>query len=383
MRAHRERLTDPLRYWLPGLIAGVLAWLAFISLGATPVLRATGLALVIVGMAMMLRRSGSLLAVAGALALAFSPAFWSQTDSTPDLNLGLTLVFLVAGAVVALGLIWRFRERWLLAMIAGFALFAVLFWSELAGLGSLRITTLCAAWLLYLLIDALFRSNPHPDDPPAAAVQARHSYGVLILLAIGVINAPSFIMITPAVIIGLLLYRKRLPWWFWGLLAIILVFGLVNTAGEYVSSTWWTYPAAQAETLGIRVHAIFADGWREASRWVYLVNLVVSQFAILGVGLGILGLSRLARWYPPVGSVTMIAYAAFALFGLVYFGNDAAVLLLPLLMIQIFWMTYAVDALGDWLQRSLNPRRQMLRWGTAAAYLLLPLLMLSRILSSV
>jgi len=378
--SHRQVLKS----WLPGLIAGAIAWLVFLTLGQTPVLRASGLALVIVGAAMMLQRSGLMLAVTGALALALSPAFWSQTGSAQDPSLLLTLVALIAGAVAALLLAWRFRERWLLALIIGFAIFAVLFWGQLARIGSLRITTLCAAWLLYLLIDALYRSHPHPDDPPSStALQDRHTYGVLILLAIGIINAPSFILIGPAVILGLLLYPKRMPWWMWALLLAVLAFGFYNFAQEYISSTWWSYPAAQAEASGIRVHAMFADGWHEASRWVYLVNLVISQFAIFGVILGILGLSRLARWYPPLGSVTMLAYAPFAFFGLVYFGNDSPVLLLPLLMIQVFWMTYGVYALGEWLRRSLQPQHRLLRWSAPAVYLLLPLFMLSRILTGV
>jgi hypothetical protein len=272
----------------------------------------------------------------------------------------------------------------MLALIIGFAIFALLFWTQLARIGSLRITTLCAAWLLYLLIDALYRSHPHPNDPPpAVSPQGRHTYGVLILFAIGVINEPAFVMIAPAVILGLLLYARRPPWWFWGLLMAVLAFGLYTAADEYISSTWWLLPAAEAESRGIRVHAMFADGWREASRWLYLVNLVVSQFTVLGVGLGIVGLSRLARWYPPLGGVTMLAYASFALFGLVYFGNDGPVLLLPLLMIQVFWMTYGVYALGEWLRRSLQPRHRLLRWSATLLYGLLPLVMLSRILSGV
>ena len=87
------------------------------------------------------------------------------------------------------------------------------------------------------------------------------------------------------------------------------------------------------------------------------MGLIIGQFTAVGLALGVLGLARLARWYPPVGVVTMIAFATYAAFGLIYFGADSPVLLLPLLMIQLLWMTYAVYTFGQWLQKSVQPAR--------------------------
>ncbi len=365
-------------YWLPGIIAGGLAWGVFIGLGETPLLRASGLALVVVGMTMTLRRSGALLAMIGGLALAFSPAFWTQTGGLDDLDLPLTLGLLAAAGLISLA-VMRFSQRGFLALVVGFAVFAILFWSQLASVGSLRITTLATAWLLYLLVDALYLTNPHRDDPPQEALKPRHTLGILILMAVGVWNAPLFILLAPAVLVGLILTHARLPLWYWLLLLVIIGVGIYGVADQYLSSTWWSYPAARAHEQGLRVPFILSDGWYEASRWIMLVELVVGQFTIVGVALGIMGLSRLARWYPPLGNVTMLAYALYVLFGLVYFGNNGTVLLLPLLMIQIFWMTYAVYALGEWLQRSVTPPNRLLRWFAPALYIWLPVLMLARI----
>ena len=367
-----------LGYWLPGLAAGVVAWLAFLSLGHTSIIRASGLALVIVGMTMLLRRSGAVLAVIGGLALAFSPAFWSQTGGTDSLSLPVTAAVLVVAGLITL-LVIRFSSHWFLGLVTGFAIFAVLFWSQLAGVGSLRLTTLSTAWLLYLLVDALFITNPHPADPPARELKFRHTIGMLVLMAVGVINTPLFVLLAPAVVLGLVLSRSRLHWWYWFFLALIVIVGVYGIIDQYTSSTWWQYPAAQAQAQGIRVPFMLADGWHEAVRWVGLVNLVVSQFTVLGVVLGIIGVSRLSRWYPPVGMVTMVVYAAHTLFGLVYFGNDSPVLLLPLFMVQVFWMTYAIYVLGEWLKRSSNPTNRILRWCVPAVYGWLPLLMLARI----
>src|SRR5512138_1890725 len=163
LRAKQQQIA---LYWLRGLVAGGIAWLAFLTLGQTSLIRASGLALVIVGMAMILRRNGAVLAVIGGLALAFSPAFWTQTGGADSLSLPMTLAVLVMAGVVALALM-RFSDRLSLGLLAGFVIFAVLFWSQLAATGSLRLTTLTTAWLLFLLVDGLYVTNPRPDEAPA------------------------------------------------------------------------------------------------------------------------------------------------------------------------------------------------------------------------
>jgi hypothetical protein len=77
------------------------------------------------------------------------------------------------------------------------------------------------------------------------------------------------------------------------------------------------------------------------------------------------------------GSAAAAAAGVMLVFGLIYFGGDSSVLLLPLLMIQLLWMTYAIYTFGAWLQKTARPAR--LRWVAAAAFTLLPLVMLLRI----
>ncbi|NJR12522.1 hypothetical protein HC776_01145 [bacterium] len=52
------------RYWLPSVVAGGLAWLLFL-LAETPLIRASGLALVIVGLTLALRRLGAFICDCG------------------------------------------------------------------------------------------------------------------------------------------------------------------------------------------------------------------------------------------------------------------------------------------------------------------------------
>ncbi len=358
-------------------VSGIIALAAFVLLGHTPFIRALGFAAAVAGVTLTLRRFGAILAITGGLALAFSPAFWSQTGG--DFSSKMTLIALILGlAAVAIIALLIFKRGFSTGLGLGLILFIILF-SILVGTSrSLRITTFLSAWLLYLLIDALMTANPRPDGPPPAPLQPWHTWGLLLLLAVGIWNDPLFVLLTPAVILGLVLAKTPLPRWYWLIVAIVVVIGLHGLAKQYLDSGWWLFPAALAEADGIHVPFVMADGWREASRWVDLISLVISQFTPIGVLLGVVGLARLSRWYPSLGLVTMTAYAGYAIFGLAYFGRDRTVLLLPLFMIQMIWMTYAVYTFSQWLQKSLKTPG-LIRWLAPAAFTLLPIGMLFHI----
>lgn len=369
------------RYWLPGLGAGGIAWLAFMLIGHTPVIRASGLALVIIGMAFLLRPMGAALAIIGALALAFSPSFWIQTGGAESLN-GWAVAAGLAGAVgLAIAVFWL-SKRPMIGASVGLLLFAGLFLLVIGQPRSLRLTTLTTAWTLALLFDGLLLSNPRPDSPPTGQLGPQHTYGLLLLLAIGVFNDPLFVLLAPAIVLALFLSNKALPVWYWALLVVIIGVGIRGMILLYANTDWWGYDAELAEMQGLQVPYLIAGGWREPSRWLKLMDIVIGQFSVVGLALGVLGLARLARWYPPIGVVTMIAYGTFALFGLVYFGGDSSVLLLPLLMIQVLWMTYAVYTFSQWLQKSLHSDG-MIRWAAPAAFTLLPLAMLLKIVGAI
>lgn len=375
-----ERQRELVNYWLPALAAGIVACIVFFAFGKTPFIRAFALAAPVSVIGLTLRRFGGLLAFTGALALAFSPAFWSQTGGGQPTTLTTIVAVLIVAGIAGAAFIW-FGRRPGLGLTIGLVIFTILFWALVGTNRSLRLTTFFSAGLIFVLMNALFSANPRPDEPQQKPAQLRpyHTWGLILFLALGILNDPLFTLLAPATILGLVLCRSNLKPWHWVALFVILVIGLRGIAVEYVNSTWWVYPAAQAEAEGIRVPYMMTDGWRDGGRWVVLINLVISQFTFIGVILGVLGLSRFARWYPPLGVVTMIAYAAYALFGLVYFGKDSAVLLLPLLMIQTIWMTYAVFTFSQWLQKSLRSSGTLVRWAAPGAFVLMPLMLFLRI----
>lgn len=374
-----RRPATRIAYWIPALAAGAIAWLAFMLVGGTPIVRASGLALVIGGMAMALRPMGRALSVIGALALAFSPAFWTQTGGLESLDPGA--VAIGAGLAVIAGVLAVALSRRAFAGVGlAVIVFAALFFIVIGTPRSLRLNTLMTAWLLYVLIDALIVSNPRPDEPPTGFLGDHHAPALLVLMTLGVLNDPMFTLLAPAVALGLFLTKKRLSIAYWLLLLVVALYGGYSLIDQYYRADYWLYTAIRARVTDLQVPYFVGGAWRDPARWLQLIALVGGQFTTFGVMLGIFGLARLSRWYPPVGVVTLIAYGAYVVFGLIYFGGDAEVLLLPLLMIQIVWMTYAVHAVRSWARKSAGSPRAPIAWFAPAAFVALPLIGLARIM---
>ncbi len=340
--------------WLPALTAGACAWVAFIFFGETPIVRASGLALVIIGLTLALRQMGAALSLAGGLTLAFSAAFWFQTgggDAGPA-----TIVIAVLLAALITPIIALASRRPYIGLGAGVIVFVLLFWSQVGTPRSLRLTSLVTAWLMSLLTSMLLMTNPRPDDAPPQPARPYHTLGILLLFIIGLLNDPLLTLLAPAIFLSLWLSNTHLPIWYVIALAIGVLIGARGFFLDYVN--------APLPLLNLSY-------WRDGARWVDLVNLVMGQFSFIGVVLGVLGISRLARWYPQLGIMTMIGYAAYAFFGLVYIGRNREILLLPLFIIQVIWMTYAIFTITQWLSKTF--KTSGVRWIAVALYYLLPI----------
>ncbi len=342
-----------LQLFIPALISTGIAWFVYILLGETPFIRASGLALVIAGVTLTLSQWGNVQSIIGGLTLAFSPIFWGQatisaTDAPATIVIALVVALVIVGGIAII-------KRPYLALVAGFIVFAVIFWSQVGTPRSVRLTSLLTAWILFVLIDVIRITTPRPDEPSGGVVDRPHTYGILILFILGVINDPLFTLLAPALLMALWLARAPVNQWYWAVFLLFIAWGLRGIAVTYIDPDWWTVSAFEADQNTIRVPYILADGWRAGGRWVDVLDILIKQFTLGGVFLSVLGLARMARWYPLLGVTTMIAFGFYTLFGLMYFGNDREILLLPLLIIQVIWLTYAIHAIGQWLDRTFAP----------------------------
>lgn len=355
-----------LRYWSPALFTAFIAWIALLFLGHTPIVRASGLALAVLGITATMRRMGFVASIGGGLTLAFCPIFWSQTGGVVSAPATITIAIGIAGiATILMTLISR---RYYIGIGLGIAAFVSIFWSQIGTPQSIRLTGFVTAWLVYLLVDMILLTNPRPDASPPQPPKPYHTIGILFLFMIGTINDPLLTLLTPAILLALLLSYAKLPTWYWIAISLSTLIGIGLLTNTYL----------------LREPAIVnLMGWREATRWLDLSRLIVEQFSVLGVFLGVLGLARLSRWYPPLGTVTMIAYGAYFFLGLVFEGNYREVLLLPLLIIQVVWMTYAVNTFGQWVNKTMNSTSHIWTHLVSGLYLVLPAVLLWNIIQTI
>jgi hypothetical protein len=374
---HQWRLV---KLWLPALVAGLVAWSAFVLIGSTSLLRSVGLALAIVGTALSLRWLGSVLAVTGALVLAFSPAFWGQTGG--GANLPATIVLALSAAALIGTLAVSLSNRPYVAVAIALSVFAVIFATQIGVARSLRFTVLAGAWLIFLLTRAILITNPRPDGPPPALLNAQFRAGILLILTLGVINDPLFTLFVPAVVVALTQTKTHIRAWYWAIIVVVTVIGVYGIFREYYDPSYWSLTAETALRRASRrdIPYLIYAGWRDPERWLDLFRFIAAQFSVVGLALGVFGLARLSRWYPVLGNTSLLAFSAFFLFGLAYYGDDRSILLLPMLIIQVIWITYGVYTLSEWLDRSLSrlpaSRRKIVRKTAQAVYLMLPALLL-------
>lgn len=401
MLEHKEHTAVPIRltpyqrrlvsYWLPALVGGAIAWIVFVRVGQTPLLRASGLALAIVGVILALRSMGTPLAITGGLALAFSPAFWIQTGGgqTPPAAIVLAL-----GAAIILGalIVALSRRPYVALMIAlgvFVAVFVTLFFSQIGVARSLRLTIFTGAWLIYMLVNAVMETNPRPDGPPRALLSAQYRAGLLLLYGLGVVNDPLFMLFAPALILGLVLSQTRIPLWYWAFLVMFTALGVFGLLTQYYDPAWWRASAERLMLYNRTPPFLVASAWGTPTRWLDLFTLIAQQFTPLGLILGLIGMSRLSRWYPVLGGVMMLAFGSFFLFGLFYFGADRPILLLPMFMILIIWITYAVYTFSQWIEKYFASHQMSekallaLRWIAPVVYLALPVWLFLTILKVV
>ena len=218
---------------------------------------------------------------------------------------------------------------------------------------SLRLTTILSAWLVYMLIIALRQTNPRPEEATAVPLGKPHTYGVLLMLTLGVLNEPLFTLFAPGVVLGLWLSHVQLPRWYWLILLGVVLLGSYRLSADYIAADWLTMSTGELNRSVVHLPFIMLDGWREPLQWLWLSGFMMRQFTWAGAVLGIIGIARMSRWYPTLGVTLMVIYASYGSFGLMYFGQDIEILLMPMLIIQVICITYAVYTLLQWLSRWL------------------------------
>ncbi|MFZ4826278.1 MAG: hypothetical protein ACOYLB_02885 [Phototrophicaceae bacterium] len=378
----KPHLSEQIPYWIPPLISGLIAFLLFTLLGHAPLLRAGAMSIAVIGVTASLRSLGKLLCIVGGLSFALSPISWSQTSgnlSVDSLSVGYVLVFAFGVAIITFFLINN-RALYYSAII-GVTLTVVLMVVLNESVRSTRISNLLGAWLIYMLMIALRKTNPRPEDPPATEISHRHQYAVLVLYLLGVFNDPLFSLYAPALLIGLWLSRIHLPLWQWIVYGVMTLYGGLLFYGVYISDEWSFYSAQFLMDGSIAPPYLILNGWRNTDRWIILMKDVANQYTLIGALISLVGIARFSRWHPPISTMLLFGYGSFYIFGLMYFGQNQTIYMIPLLGIQIIWLSYGVHSIGQWILRYTQQTNPNIPRFVTGLFLILPIVQLGRIIA--
>ncbi len=268
-----------------------------------------------------------------------------------------------------------------LAALAGLALaFSQTFWSQAVEAEVYALNALFVVIILGVLIDALYVTAPRFGGQGEMRVQS--VWALCFAFGLGLTNHLTLALLIPAALAALGMCRPKLTVRQWAV--ALALFGAGLLVYLYIPLRWpalhngATLPLGDflAWVTGQRFGgALMLAYWSQPDRWLTIGRLIADQFGVVGLVLGVIGLARLARWFPEMGVVTMLTYGASFAYALVYIVPDIAVFLIPMHIIQVIWMAYAVHAVGDWVRKLLHgPGR---RWVGASVITLAALMPLS------
>ncbi len=273
----------------------------------------------------------------------------------------------------------RLRMGRLLGVLVALAFaFSPDFWKAATRAGYATVTAALVAAILAMSLDALYTTDPIERSPTGDAEPVKTPrrmpvemvWGMAFIFGLGISHSPTVLPIAPALILAVALSRPRMKLTQWVITAVVFGMGLlpmVAVSGAGVSVRDVEFGQFFGDLLR-------PDAWRDTDRWLALGDVVLRQYGVAGAVLAVIGMARLARWYPRIGPVTLLAYCAYGLYGLGG-GADVADSLIPMHIVQAIWVAYAVHAIGQWLAKYLPPARGIGYVLVHTAFALLPIYM--------
>jgi hypothetical protein len=295
-------------------------------------------------------------------------------------------VFATAAVVPVYLLIARLGGRRLVALIAALA-FAVssVVWSQAVVAEAYALNALIAGSIIALIVNLLSESAP----PSTAASPARASQIVpmlSLLLGLGIAHHLTAVLLLPACGLAILIARPRLR-----IRAILLALGLFLAGLAfwlYIPLRWPALhggaPMTPAEFFdwisGARFGGALALGaWSDPGRWSIVARLLLDAFGLAGAALALIGVIGLAMRNSRAALITLVAFAAYTLYGVVYVVPDISVFLIPAYLIMAVWIGVGVAFCLDALTARMGaPARQWTYALALAAFVLMPVGLLAQ-----
>lgn len=247
------------------------------------------------------------------------------------------------------GLVRLTGQRGVSALAALALAFSRVFWSQAVQVEVYPLNAAFVTALVWLLIIGL-NNAPVNDKRWLCALAA--VYGLSFT------NHLTMALMAPAIALGVLSARPRLQRRDWLLVALCFLAPLALDL--YIPLRWPALHNGEWMSLGDFIAYITGQRfggamqlglWREATRWRIVGGLMLDAFGPGGAALAALGLAWLVARKWRMALVTLVAWASYFAYGLVYNVPDVSVFIIPAHIIMAMWIGVAAAGLASGLTR--------------------------------
>jgi hypothetical protein len=257
------------------------------------------------------------------------------------------------------------------AAIAALLLAAsTIFWSQAIVIEVYGLNALLVAVVLWLLVRLL--------QNPESRIQKWLIYAVALTLGLGLSHhLDSVILFMPAAL-TLFFMRPKLLWRSWLIAAGCFLLGL--TPWLLIFFRWPALHNGQWLTIGEWIGWVTGQRfggalnlalWSDPTRWGIMLRLTLEQFGWAGTALAVIGLIALVVRARRAAAITVVTFAGYFFFGLVYNVPDVSVFVIPLFLCLAIWIGVALSAIVQGVSDRLSGTSRFTPEGVRGAVILL------------
>lgn len=247
--------------------------------------------------------------------------------------------------------------RYCLPLLAALALaFSPTFWSQAVEAEVYTLNSLFVALTVWILVRLIALDWQGPGAP-------RLLLALAFALGLGLTNHVTIVILLPVAGLALLLVRPRFlvgSWLsLWARAALLFAAGL--SLYLYLPLRWPIFHDGSAMRLAEFVDwviggrfkgALHLDAWRsDPTRYAIVGRLVLDQWGWAGVGLAAAGLLWLLRRNWRAAAITLFIWVGYAFYALAYYVPDISVFLIPAHLTMAVWIGCGVIGVASLANR--------------------------------
>ncbi len=189
-------------------------------------------------------------------------------------------------------------------------------------------------------------------------------YSLAFVFGLALTHHLTAVILTPAIGLTLLLAKPRLSIKSWLIAIGLFLLGL--TPWLYIPLRWPALhngvPMALSDWAGWIFGLRFGGAlnlalWSDATRWNIISRITLEQFGPIGALVAALGLIVLLKRSWRMALITLVIFAGYIFYGLVYNVPDVDVFIIPAFMMMAVWAGVAMGFAAEWIESKRQEAR--------------------------